>query len=272
VEVIVYLLPAVQFTSDTISGCEPLAVTFADSSAPAISTWLWNFGDISSGSNNYSTQQNPTHVYMNAGVYGITLTVTTTNGCTGSYTHQNMIIVLPSPDASFSMYPNVGSSTLNPTITFIDLSTNASTWSWNFGEISSSNNTSNDQNPQHSYESAGIFTVMLVVENPYGCVDSTSNEIWIKQDFAIFFPNAFSPNGDNENNVFYVRGHGIKNLHLIIYDRWGEKVFETTSQKNGWDGTFHGKKLDPGVFVYYLEALFYDESKVVKKGNITLVK
>ncbi|MFA4852681.1 MAG: PKD domain-containing protein, partial [Bacteroidales bacterium] len=249
--------------------------TFANSSTPAISTWLWDFGDISSGSDNYSTQQNPTHIYFNAGTYTVTLTVTTTDGCTGSYTHQNMIIVLPSPDASFSMHPDVG-SILDPKITFIDLSTNASTWSWNFGEISSSNNTSNDQNPQHSYENAGIFTVTLVVENLYGCVDSTSNEIWIKQDFAIFFPNAFTPDGDSKNDGFRPEGAGvdINNYQLYIYDRWGGMIFKTHDFYEYWNGKVMRSDKMAEVAVYSWIVFVKDTygKSYTFKGRVTLIK
>ena len=275
VEVIVYPLPTVQFTSDTLSGCEPLVVIFADSSAPVISTWLWDFGDIQSGSDNYSTKQNPIHTYINAGTYTVTLTVTTTNGCIGSYTRQNMIIVFPSPDASFSMHPKVG-STQNPKITFIDLSTNASTWSWNFGEIPSSNNTSDDQNPQHSYESAGIFTVMLVVESPYGCLDSTSNEIWIKQDFAIFFPNAFTPNGDSKNDGFRPEGDGVdlNNYQLYIYDRYGELIFKTNDFYEYWNGKVMRSDKMAEVAVYSWVAFVKDTygRSYTFNGRVTLIK
>jgi len=275
VEVIICPLPTVQFTSDALSGCEPLVVTFADSSAPAISTWLWDFGDIQSGSDNYSTKQNPTHTYINAGTYTVTLTVTTTNGCIGSYTRQNMIIVFPSPDASFSMHPEVG-STQNPEITFIDLSTNASTWSWNFGEISSSNNTSNTQNPQHSYESAGIYTVTLVIESPYGCLDSTSNEIWIKQYLAIFFPNAFTPNGDSKNDGFRSEGDGVdlNNYQLYIYDRYGELIFKTNDFYEYWNGKVMGSDKMAEVAVYSWVAFVKDINGVsyTFNGRVTLIK
>jgi gliding motility-associated-like protein len=87
----------------------------------------------------------------------------------------------------------------------------------------------------------------------------------------VFLPNVFSPNGDGENDVLYVRGEGIQELELIIYNRWGEKVFETTNQEKGWDGTFKGIKAEAGVYSYFLRAEF--SGNVTKKlnGTITLV-
>ncbi|MFH0895942.1 MAG: gliding motility-associated C-terminal domain-containing protein [Bacteroidota bacterium] len=88
----------------------------------------------------------------------------------------------------------------------------------------------------------------------------------------IFVPNIFSPNADGNNDVLLVYGKGIKELTLVIYDRWGEKVFETTDQNKGWDGTFRSKPMDPAVFAYYLKATLVNDEAVERKGNITLVR
>lgn len=87
----------------------------------------------------------------------------------------------------------------------------------------------------------------------------------------VWLPNCFSPNDDNHNDIFFIRGQGIESVEMAIYDRWGEKVFETSSLNIGWDGTFRGKKVSSGVFVYYLKASLSDNTQVIKKGNITLV-
>ncbi|MCB0790210.1 MAG: gliding motility-associated C-terminal domain-containing protein [Flavobacteriales bacterium] len=88
----------------------------------------------------------------------------------------------------------------------------------------------------------------------------------------IFLPNAFSPNGDGSNEVLYVRGRYISSLELQIFDRWGEKVFETTDQSVGWDGTFNGEPVDPAVFVYHLRVTCADGQSRFFKGNITVVR
>jgi gliding motility-associated-like protein len=88
----------------------------------------------------------------------------------------------------------------------------------------------------------------------------------------VFVPNAFTPNGDKENDVLYVRGIWIEKFVLRIFDRWGELVFETTDQSIGWDGTFKGKKLDPDVFDYYLDVDCLGGLHNIIKGNVTLMK
>lgn len=116
---------------------------------------------------------------------------------------------------------------------------------------------------------------ILTITDQYGCTNSDTSIIhvliYICDEPEIYIPNAFSPNGDNKNDVVYVYGDQIKELLFRIYDRWGEKVFETTKPGEGWDGTYKGKKVMPGVFVYYVEATCYNDEKFFKKGNITVI-
>lgn len=88
----------------------------------------------------------------------------------------------------------------------------------------------------------------------------------------VYVPNAFSPNGDNNNDVLYVRGPVIAEFVFRIYDRWGELVFETTDRSEGWDGTFRGKLMDPDTYDYYLKAICIDKQESIIKGNVTLIR
>lgn len=88
----------------------------------------------------------------------------------------------------------------------------------------------------------------------------------------IYVPNGFSPNGDGRNDLLFVRGTGIDELYFVVYDRWGEKVFETTSQDIGWDGRFRGKTLNSDVFGYYLRVRCFNGEDFFKKGNVTLLR
>jgi gliding motility-associated-like protein len=89
---------------------------------------------------------------------------------------------------------------------------------------------------------------------------------------VIYIPNIFSPNGDGINDILYVHGQGIESMTLIIYDRWGEKVFESTDPAYGWDGSFRNKQVDSGVFVYFLKAHLITGEDIKYKGNITVVR
>ncbi|MCL2130845.1 MAG: gliding motility-associated C-terminal domain-containing protein [Lentimicrobiaceae bacterium] len=119
-----------------------------------------------------------------------------------------------------------------------------------------------------------IYT--YTVTDKYGCQKSDTLRIIVKDVFCdesdIFVPNAFSPNGDDINDVLYVRGETLLKIDFAVYDRWGERVFSTTDTKVGWDGTYKGKPCEPGVYVYYLSATCIGEAEFVKKGNITLMR
>jgi len=119
-------------------------------------------------------------------------------------------------------------------------------------------------------------TYIITIEDVYGCAIYDTVTIYVLEvncdEHGIYVPNAFTPNGDNNNDILYVRSNVISKIYFTIYDRWGEKVFETSDINKGWDGTFRGKPCDPGVFVYYLEVTCIDDQKNLRKGNITLIR
>ena len=88
----------------------------------------------------------------------------------------------------------------------------------------------------------------------------------------IFFPNAFSPNNDGHNDVLYLRGFNADEVHFVIYNRWGERVYESNRKEDGWDGTYKGERLDSDVFGYYLRVRCTNGEDYVKKGNVTLLR
>ena len=108
------------------------------------------------------------------------------------------------------------------------------------------------------------------------CGNSTS-ELSITDDGAdcdqhVYIPNIFSPNGNGENDILYVRGKGVSEMTFTIYNRWGQIIFQSNSLDNGWDGTFGGKPVNAGVFVYVLKGEFINGDSIDLKGNVTLVK
>ncbi|OPX66244.1 MAG: PKD domain protein [Methanoregulaceae archaeon PtaB.Bin056] len=151
-------VPIVDFMAVPTSGGEPLTVQFHDTSLGNPTTWQWQFGD-----GGISPLQSPSHTYQSPGNYTVTLTASTSGG-TNTTTKVNYIQVLQRyPVADFSAVPDFGVTPL--VVNFTDLSTGTPTsWAWDFGD----GNTSNDQNPVHTYESAGIYTVNLTVSNSYG--------------------------------------------------------------------------------------------------------
>jgi gliding motility-associated-like protein len=252
--------PSASFLPDVFNGCEPFTVNFDDMSFPNIATWNWDFGD-----NNTSTQQDPTHTYS-AGTYDVSLQVETANGCSGDLLVPNLITVYPKPVPFFEAIPPV-TTIDNPTISFSDLSTHGFTWAWNFGEPSSPDNTSGLQNPVHTYAKDGAYNVWLVVTSDMGCVDSISREIMVIVD-EIEIPNIITPNGDGFNDVFNIKNiDKLEWSRIIIYNRWGKKVFEQENYKNDWDGG----NMSDGVYFYVLEyRTYFREDKA--EGTVTIMR
>jgi gliding motility-associated-like protein len=118
-------------------------------------------------------------------------------------------------------------------------------------------------------------TYFVTVKDQYGCtaIDTVIvNVIEVPcNESEIFVPNAFTPNSSN-NSILYVKSNVLKSIYFVIYDRWGEKVFEADDVSSGWDGTFRGKACDPGVFDYYMKATCINNKEFIKKGNITLIR
>jgi gliding motility-associated-like protein len=130
----------------------------------------------------------------------------------------------------------------------------------------------NCQNPVAKPDSTTTYAVTLI--NQYGCHTSDSVTITILcPGDILFIPNAFTPNGDGVDDVFFIRSVGMKQLnYLRVFDRWGQLVFETNDLSVGWDGTFKGQKLFPGVYVYDLNAICSTGVTIDKKGNVTLIR
>jgi PKD repeat protein len=148
--------PVAAFSATPLTGEAPLAVSFTDESTDATS-WSWNFGDT-----NTSTDQNPSHVYGEPGTYTVALTATNSNGSDTETKTDYITVVVPEPVAAFSGTPTSGDAPLM--VSFTDASTDATSWSWDFGD----SGTSSDQNPSHEYAEPGSYTVALTVTNATG--------------------------------------------------------------------------------------------------------
>ena len=134
---------------------------------------------------------------------------------------------------------------------------------------------SQSPNPNATLSSTKTYRVTITDLNT-GCTVTALKRINVFEvncrEPDIFIPTAFSPNDDLTNDVLFVRGVNIRELEFQLFNRWGELVFETTEINKGWDGTYKGKRVDPGVFAFQIKAVCYDGQEYVDKGNITLLK
>lgn len=257
----IYFLPQALFYQN--SPCVGNITQFVDSSktlSGSLVSWNWNFGD-----NNTSGIQNPPHAFSQAQNYTVSLIVTSSFGCKD--TVKKVVTVIPGPIGNFSINPNPVEAL--ETASFTDLTTGPSSltnWFWNFGDSTATN----IQNPQHSYNGQGEYSVILVVKDINGCIDT------VKKDISVILlpdvPTAFTPNGDGQNDLFLVRGGPFKTMNMRIYNNWGQFIFESNNQLEGWNGTFNGTEQPIGVFVWVVEVEMLNGKKIKKTGDVTLLR
>ena len=270
VSITVLPMPPNSFSPDITEGCQPHTVQFIESSPDMGQTYNWNFDD--ENSYNTSANKNPSHIFEEAGVYDITLTVTDTNGCINVDVVEDLITVNPKPVAKFEPDPEIA-SVIKPVIYFNNLTIGAVDYHWFFGDGDSSL----AENPYHIYASnEQTYIVELKVESEKGCLDTVFLEVRIKDEYTFFAPTAFSPDGDNINDEFFVVGHGIdeRNFKLIIYNRWGETIFETDDPNAKWNGNVQGKSNKCQLGTYTWLCKFKDVTGVEhsEAGAVTIIR
>ncbi|MPM34339.1 hypothetical protein SDC9_80921 [bioreactor metagenome] len=258
-------MPVVSFSGSPLTGCDPTTVNFLDQSTGNITIWEWDFGD-----GNISGLQNPSHVY-NAGTYNVTLSVTTDAGCESTLAMNNYVSILSNPNAVFVANPQVASEDA-PTVQFVNQSTGASVYTWDFGDGAG---VSSAQNPVYTYDGSGEYYVTLWVQNAAGCSDSTSLTVIVKPIFTFYMPNSFSPNTDRRNDMFRPFGIGwdTDSYNMRIYNRWGELVFFSTDINHGWDGNMpDGSEAVQDIYTVKVLINGLDGSKHEYSQGLLLIK
>lgn len=246
-------------------GCVPHTAVFDNSQTVAGQTYQWDFGD-----GNTSTASNPTHVYSAAGIYNVRFIAMNPNTCNGADTAYFTIRVYDRPVAAFGWGPNPPVE--NTPVTFINNSSaDAVRFKWDFGDGDSLVTTSRLP-VQHQYNATGNFTACLYAYNSVGCPDTVCDQVSTMIVPLIDVPNAFTPQSGDQNSIVMPRGYGISKIQFIIWNRWGQKVFETNSRNQGWDGKVNGVLQPMDVYAYTLYVEFFDGTKAMKKGDITLIR
>jgi gliding motility-associated-like protein len=205
--------------------------------------------------------------YSSGGIYSDTLV--SSGGCDSIVTFTLNVL----PDIGLYASPDEATILAGDSIT-VNIYSNSNdivsySWSPNYG-ISCANCSTSIVMPGSNVR----YTVIAVDTN--GCRDTVSIPI-IVEGGVIFVPNVFTPNGDGVNDVFKVYGRGFRKFKLMVFDRWGEKLFETTNPNEGWNGTYKGQPMPPAVYVYLIDVDFLSgitppEYYQFKKGSITLLR
>ncbi len=263
--------------------CMPYEVKFNNKSKYA-KAYLWSFGDGTT-----SSVENPVHTYTDAGIYTVTLTATGDFTFPGTYSHQ--IVVHPMPQASFEISPNflwVGQPlrAFNYSVHQTAAGQDYDVWyRWDWGD-----NTPVDtaENPSHMYLKAGTYDISLTVGT---YTDPQCIATYVKSDAVdlenagdIILPNSFKPRSAGEpSDVIPERGYKnylfyppvlspTRKYSFMIFNRWGQLLFETTNPEEGWNGYFKGRMCDEGVYIYKIEGVFETGQSFSKMGDVLLLR
>ncbi|MBI2281501.1 MAG: gliding motility-associated C-terminal domain-containing protein [Bacteroidetes bacterium] len=250
--------PTASFTVSSMSICAGQTITFVDNSTGGITNWNWTFNGGTPGSAN--TQGSHVVTYFTAGTFNVTLQVSNSNGADDT---SMTVTVNPKPQVTFlTTDDNCKESSGNIT-GIVTLGSYPVTFNWNNGSTDST----------LSNLTSGTYSVLITDNN--GCMNTEQviiNDLQEGCDYFVYVPNVFTPNGDGNNDIFYVRGKGIRSMNLEIFNRWGNKVFESSNIEVGWDGKFGGAEQNSAVFVYVISAVLENGKKVEESGNISIIK
>lgn len=273
--VTIHALPNVSFSGTNLIGCPKLCPSIQSNTttepASTVTNYIWT---LSNGAT-YSGQSF-TDCFQNNGssdiMLNVTLQATTNFGCVNQTTQNSFITVYSNPVASFNYNPTT-LDVMNTEVHFNNNSSNADSYYWYF----EGQNSSVDVNPSIVFpEVANSYEVFLVAYTNNGCVDTMKTTITVNDIVIFYVPNSFSPDGDEFNPVFkpiFTSGFDPYSYSLIIFDRWGEQLFESHDTNIGWDGTYQGQIVKEGTYIWKIK--FKEpgsDKKQEHQGHLNVIK
>ncbi len=260
--------PSLPIINNAITtGCSPLDILLSTNALPGVSyTWSANGLNIGTGANLNST-------FTNAGCYDITLTAS--NGlCSASSSTTGLICVENTPNAAFTASTSVISNSNQP-INFYNSSVDATDYFWDFGN----GNTSNQENPSIIYTNPqGNYLVTLVASSPNGCSDEVTMVINYNEETIFYVPNSFTPDEDEFNQAWgpvFTSGFDPYNFELLVFNRWGELIWESHDATARWDGTYgyRAQQCPDGVYTWKIAYKTQQtDNKTIVTGSVNLVR
>ncbi len=286
-----YEVPFFDFEANTVNGCAPMTVKFTNNSTPADASYKWQILNEDAHTLLFSNQKDPVFEITDPGVYSVQLISTTENGCSDTVIRWEYLHVNAQPIAEFTPDPEISlMGENNGMVHFVNYSDSAlmmqpgTSFSWNFGDGESDTVT---VSPDHEYGQWGDYDVTLHIQTGDGCSSEITHTVVLEQD--LIFPNVITPNGDGSNDVFAIENlntdvnpedpDGYRNNKLVIFDRWGKKVYEA---KN-YDTFSRDGQIQPGskIFdasgvsdgVYYFSFYYKGKAKTVTyNGSLTIIR
>lgn len=259
--------------------CVQINIPFAILSGASINSIAWNFNDPASGTNNTSNLASPIHLFSAIGNYLVTANITAS--C-GTFPISYPISIINCTNNCSGIIASIDSCLENGT-SFQVMSTNIiNSINWDFGDPASGiYNTSAVKTPTHQFTNAGNYTIKAIVNFNCG-VDTIEKNISIincqnsNPDICeLRLPNAFSPNSDNVNDLFspFINASCLLTEYkLLIFNKWGEQVFQSTNINKKWNGQYKNQDCPIGVYGYLINCKFANQAAQTAQGDITIVR
>lgn len=242
-------IPEVLFDPTYQESCPPLAAVFTAESSSYVASCLWDFGDGET-SDSCGTAS---HIYKESGCYDVSYEVTSYRGCKNKSISESIVCVFKVPNVNFFYLPDPVTQ-FSTEVFFQNASISATDYDWFFegGEP----DYSTDVSPIVNYPDGIVadYEVMLVGTSEKGCIDSIKRVISVESEILLYVPNTFTPDDNTFNESWkpVIEGIDIFNYHLVVYNRWGEVIWESRNPDIGWDGFYKNQKVKSGTYVWTL--------------------
>src|SRR5690554_1235435 len=276
--VIVHPKPTADFSGMNLRGCSPFCAELNSNAVVAnpssVAQYSWT---LSNGETHESNQSFFGPCFENNGsstdFIDVQLTVTTNEGCQNTLEIPNMIEVYHNPIADFYYAPDTP-DVINPIVDFYNTSAFADHYEWSMNDA-----VLTTTNPEYEFPAEpGYHTIRLITYTDEGCYDTTYNVVEILDKLIFYVPNTFTPDGNNFNDHFlpvFTSGYDAEDYNMVIFNRWGERIFETNEVHFGWNGRDirTGQEAIPGTYIWKIE---FRESTTDKRhienGHVNLLR
>ena len=269
-QIITYPVPVPQITVDEPVKCEPAVFTITNTTDPnMVASTVWN----TSNGQQFIDQNQVVPQELYAGTYDVQLIVTSPDGCIDSTTFVNFLTVLPKPEADFKWSPEPVTM-FNTHVDFFNYSTGADTYQWSIPGGTPSASTQENAYTMYPDGVVATYQVMLISTSYLGCTDTVIKDVPVYPEVLLYAPNTFTPDNDEFNQNWKVEISGIDetNFELLIFDRWGEIIWESHDVDAAWDGTYHGRIIPQGTYMWTIRTKdFLNDKKYEFKGHINVI-
>lgn len=251
--------------------CEPAVFHVVNTTDPTMSQYNYWLVD---NQEQFINQDTITTQELMAGSYDIQMIITSFLGCVDSLTFTNALNVKPKPIANFGHSPNPVQM-FNTNVYFTNTSFLGYQYQWYFEDgIPSASNLTNPH-VQFPDGEVGSYDVMLITTSELGCVDTMEYVLIVFPEVLVYAPNSFTPDGDEFNQTWklYIEGVDIYDFELLIYDRWGEVIWENHDPRVGWDGTYAGRHVPQGTYSWVLRTKdILNDAHYTQTGHINVIR